>query len=172
MTVAIRPEQITENSCLIDVRSPREFASSYIEGAENIPLGDLKERCSQLGDKGDLVIVCASGTRAKTAQKILESQNISCRVLEGGMSAWTRAGRPVQGSGNAGLSVERQVRVIAGFTAALGGGLSIWVNPWFGLLPLMVGFGLLYAGITDQCPLAMVLSKLPYNSRKPSCCAS
>lgn len=169
---AIRPEHVTENSCLIDVRSPREFASGYIEGAENIPLGELERHCSRLCEKDDLVIVCASGTRAKSAQKILRDRDIPCRVLDGGMSAWSRAGRSVQGSGGGGLTVERQVRVIAGLMAALGGALSIWVNPWFGLVPLLVGLGLLHAGITDQCLLAFILSKLPYNSQKPPCCAA
>jgi hypothetical protein len=45
----------------------------------------------------------------------------------------------------------------------VGGILAIGVSRWFGLLPAFVGAGLVYAGITDRCGMAMVLGKLPYN---------
>jgi hypothetical protein len=41
--------------------------------------------------------------------------------------------------------------------------LAIAVNPWFGLVSAFVGAGLVYAGITDRCGMAMLLGKLPYN---------
>ena len=56
-----------------------------------------------------------------------------------------------------------QVRIAAGALACAGGVLALTVSPWFGLLPAFVGAGLVYAGITDRCGMAMVLAKLPYN---------
>ena len=40
--------------------------------------------------------------------------------------------------------------------------------PVFGLLPTFIGGGLVFAGITDSCGMAMMLSKLPYN--RPATC--
>ena len=47
--------------------------------------------------------------------------------------------------------------------ACAGGVLALAFSPWFGLLPAFVGAGLVYAGITDRCGMAMLLGKLPYN---------
>jgi hypothetical protein len=85
-------------------------------------------------------------------------------VLEGGIVAWQDAGRAVV-EGKAHMSLERQVRIAAGALACLGGVLAVTVSRWFGLLPAFVGGGLVYAGVTDRCGMAMVLAKLPYNRR-------
>lgn len=37
------------------------------------------------------------------------------------------------------------------------------MNPLLGLLAAVVGGGLVFAGLTDTCMMAMVLAKLPYN---------
>lgn len=61
------------------------------------------------------------------------------------------------------MSLERQVRIAAGALASVGGALAVAVSPWFALVPAFVGAGLVYAGITDRCGMAMLLGKLPYN---------
>ncbi|WP_228281742.1 YgaP-like transmembrane domain [Rubrobacter marinus] len=83
-------------------------------------------------------------------------------VLEGGMGAWVAAGKPVE-RGRGRISMERQVRIVAGALAAAGGVLALTVSPRFGALPAAVGAGLVFAGVTDTCGMASVLSKLPYN---------
>lgn len=42
------------------------------------------------------------------------------------------------------------------------------MSPWFGVLPAFVGGGLVFAGVTDTCGMAALLSRLPYN-RAASC---
>jgi hypothetical protein len=44
------------------------------------------------------------------------------------------------------------------------------VNPWFALIPLVTGCGLLFAGLTGFCGLALLLAKMPWN--KTSTCSS
>lgn len=78
------------------------------------------------------------------------------------MNAWLAASKPAR-FGPKRMSLERQVRIIAGAMSAVGGALALVVSPWFAALPLLVGSGLMFAGITDTCGMAMVLSKLPYN---------
>jgi hypothetical protein len=60
------------------------------------------------------------------------------------------------------ISLERQVRIAAGALAA-GGLPALRVDPHFGLLSAFVGSGLVFAGVTDTCGMAKVLTRLPYN---------
>jgi hypothetical protein len=39
------------------------------------------------------------------------------------------------------------------------------VSPWFFILSAFVGTGLLFAGLTNTCGMAMMLSKMPWNRR-------
>jgi hypothetical protein len=41
------------------------------------------------------------------------------------------------------------------------------LNPLFAAVPAFVGGGLVFAGVTDRCGMAMVLSRLPYNRSAP-----
>jgi hypothetical protein len=60
------------------------------------------------------------------------------------------------------MPVERQVRVTAGALAAAGGILAL-ADPLFGLIPALVGSGLVWAGVTDSCALGLLMARLPYN---------
>jgi hypothetical protein len=88
-------------------------------------------------------------------------------VLDGGMNGWLTAGQPVR-RGPRRLSLERQVRIVAGSLAAAGAVLALLVSPLFALLPAFVGSGLVFAGVTDTCGMALLLSRLPYN--RPATC--
>lgn len=61
------------------------------------------------------------------------------------------------------LSLERQVRIMAGAMAATGAVLSWLVHPAFAAISLAIGCGLVYAGITNNCFATLLLSKLPWN---------
>ena len=43
--------------------------------------------------------------------------------------------------------------------------LGTWVNPGFYGISAFVGAGLMFAGITDWCGMAMILAKMPWNQR-------
>ena len=89
-------------------------------------------------------------------------------VLDGGMIAWSAAGRPVR-RGRQRMSLERQVRIAAGAIAGTGGFLALFVNPLFAGVPALIGSGLVFAGITDTCMMGMLLAKLPYNQSAATC---
>ncbi|MDO8535596.1 MAG: C-GCAxxG-C-C family (seleno)protein [Candidatus Omnitrophota bacterium] len=67
------------------------------------------------------------------------------------------------GAANEPISLERQVRIIAGSLVLSGTLLAIFINPWFLSVPLFVSSGLIYAGVTDSCMMGTLLMKLPYN---------
>jgi glyoxylase-like metal-dependent hydrolase (beta-lactamase superfamily II) len=147
---------------VVDVRLPAEYRAVHLEPSLSLPLDELPRRRDELPRDRDLVLVCRTGSRARLAAAELAGSRT--RVLEGGLVAWQEAGHPVI-EGKAHISLERQVRIAAGALASAGGALAVVVSPWFGLVPAFVGAGLVYAGVTDRCGMAMLLGKLPYNRR-------
>ena len=155
---------------LLDVRTPGEYAAVHIRGAYNVPLDTLGEHAAEIRATVEepVVLICQSGNRARLAEEALKSAGMpNLHVLEGGLRGWLAAGAPVQ-RGAARMSLERQVRVLAGALAATGGLLALLVNPAFGLISTLIGGGLVFAGVTDRCGMATVLTQLPYN--RPAGC--
>lgn len=166
MRKIIKAVEIEPHHCLIDVRTPREFEALKVSGSSNYPLGDLEDWVDKLPGKESLVLVCATGIRAQKAQEALSSHGISSLILEKGISEWQSLGLPVELGVQRGLSLERQVRIIAGAIVATGSLLALVIDPLFAIVPAAVGSGLVFAGVTDTCGMAMLLAKLPYNTRE------
>jgi rhodanese-related sulfurtransferase len=153
------------NARLLDVRTPGEYESVHIRGAYNVPLDTLAEHATEIrANVADpIVLVCQSGQRARVAEEALKEGGLrNLHVLDGGVNGWVKAGQPVV-RGAKRMSLERQVRIVAGMLAGMGGVLALSFNPVFALLSVFVGSGLVFAGVTDTCGMAMVLSRLPYN---------
>ena len=155
---------------LLDVRTPGEFESQHIAGAYNVPLDQLGEHGHEIRARvaDPVILICRSGQRARKAEDALAATGMrNLHILDGGMTAWVAAGRPVR-QRTPRMSLERQVRVAAGGLAATGALLALVANPLFAAIPAFIGSGLVFAGITDTCALGMLLAKLPYN-RGASC---
>jgi adenylyltransferase/sulfurtransferase len=76
---------------LIDVREPHELAISHIEGAQNIPLGDLASALSKLDSSEEIVLFCKTGSRSRRALELLVSAGFrKVKNLQGGINAWAR----------------------------------------------------------------------------------
>ncbi|MDQ6718529.1 MAG: rhodanese-like domain-containing protein [Gemmatimonadota bacterium] len=150
---------------LLDVRTPGEYEAVHIPGSYNVPLDTLGEHAAEIrsGIAAPIVLVCQSGQRARKAEAELKGGGLATlHVLDGGVNGWVAAGLPVR-RGAKKMSLERQVRIVAGSIAATGGLLAALVNPAFGYLSAFIGSGLVFAGLTDTCAMGMLLAKLPYN---------
>ncbi len=77
---------------LLDVRSCTEFAQEQIAGSQNVPLGQLPERLSEVPGEGELVVICGSGYRSSIACSLLEGAGREAVNLVGGMAAWGTVG--------------------------------------------------------------------------------
>ena len=78
-----------ENGLLLDVRSPAEFEKWHIEGAQLIPLPDLRGRLDELDRSQPVLVYCKSGFRAYLACRILMQQGFSnVRNLSGGLKTF------------------------------------------------------------------------------------
>ena len=56
---------------VLDVRRESEFNNKHIEGAQNIPLSNLKEKCQDIVQNENLYIHCAAGYRSVIAISLL-----------------------------------------------------------------------------------------------------
>jgi hypothetical protein len=63
----------------------------------------------------------------------------------------------------------RQVQIVVGSFSVAGAILALAVNPWFAAVPLFFGSGLLFAGITGTCGMALMLARMPWNRGQNSC---
>jgi rhodanese-related sulfurtransferase len=151
---------------LIDVREPSEYAGERIQGAISLPLSTFEPQKVPNQGKKKLVLYCESSIRSgQAAQKLLVANFGEVAHLKGGLNSWKQLGYPIQKNKNAPISIMRQVQIVTGSLILTGTLLGAFVSPWFLLLSGFVGAGLLFAGISNTCALAMLLGKLPYNQR-------
>jgi len=80
---------------LLDVREEDEWQAGHIDGAQHIPLGELGERIGELPTGRSIVAVCRSGVRSDAAVRGLRQLGYDAENLDGGVTAWTRAGLPL-----------------------------------------------------------------------------
>lgn len=151
----------------IDVREYPEFAEGHVAGAELVPLGTL-DRVSDGWDRSEaLMLVCRSGRRAEQARQTLAAKGFSAlSVLEGGMDAWAKAGKPLIVAESKPWSMERQVRVVAGSLVLTFFGLGLLTSKKLFAGAALVGAGLVYAGVSNNCMMASVLGRMPWNDPK------
>lgn len=162
---------------LIDVRTPAEFRSVHATPARNVPLDAIKPDavCQNGSTQSDepVYLICRSGSRStKACEQLIKSGYANVISVVGGTEAWDKLGLPVN-RGKGAISLERQVRIVAGLLVLTGAVLGYFVHRYFIGLSAFVGAGLTFAGITDTCGMAMMLAKMPWNQVKeeaPSCC--
>jgi rhodanese-related sulfurtransferase len=151
----------------IDVREYPEFAGGHIEGSELVPLGTLDKTSAGWDRSEPLTLVCRSGRRAEQAREALAAKGFtSLSVLEGGVDGWTKAGKPLTVSTTTPWSMERQVRVVAGSLVLTFLGLGLVTSKKLFAGAALVGAGLVYAGVSDNCMMASVLGRMPWNDPK------
>jgi glyoxylase-like metal-dependent hydrolase (beta-lactamase superfamily II)/rhodanese-related sulfurtransferase len=151
---------------LLDVRSSLEFNEAHIKDSVNIPIDMISAKLNEIGQSGQsYIILCRTGNRSPMAADMLIQSGVSSvKVMDGGITKWQKGKLPIV-KGVGGVSLERQVRIGAGILVLSGILLSILVNPWFLGISLFVACGLIYAGLTDNCMMGMLLMKLPYNRK-------
>lgn len=155
---------------LIDVRTPMEYQELHVVQARNVPLDRLDPAAVMQAREGGrdepLYVICRSGGRGRQAcEKFLAAGFANVVNVEGGTLACEQNGLPVA-RGRKTISLERQVRIAAGSLVLLGALLGWTVHPAFVALSAFVGAGLVFAGVTDTCGMALLLARMPWNQVK------
>ena len=156
--------------CILDVRTTAEVKAAGLPDCLHIPLHELtparlQEEIVKSGKNGSAVyLLCQGGKRAEMAADQLKGQiNAELVVIEGGMNAVKQSNIPLAATGKKVIPLERQVRIVAGLLVITGAVLGTWFNPAFYGLSAFVGAGLIFAGVTDICPMGMLIAKAPWN---------
>ena len=157
-----------QNYVIIDVREPSEYNSEHIVGAVNIPVSTLNaEQFTPYQDK-QIVIHCGGGGRAKKACDFIHQNTpaITPIILTDGFRDWKSAGLPTKTNGKKIIPLERQVQIAIGtliFTFSL---LGYGVSTTFFTINMFIGLGLVFAGLSGFCGLALIIAKMPWNRQK------
>ncbi len=158
--------EIPADAVILDVRNGSEHTEIALRRKHyfvELPQFDAKSFIKDYGlNREKICVLCKSGFRASKAARMLEEAGYpNVAIIKGGISSLI---------GKSGLvyektvmSMERQVRIVAGALVLLGSVLAMSINVWFALLPTFVGCGLMYAGISNTCAMASLLGKLPWN---------
>jgi len=94
----LKAELVKGNVQLVDVRTPQEWSTGHIDGALHIDWfsDDFKSRVAKLDKEGPVRLYCAAGGRSEEAREMLRGMGFKNVLdLDGGMSAWKKAGAPV-----------------------------------------------------------------------------
>lgn len=128
---SIRPAEVQaliargETVDLIDVRTGMEWNGGHAVGARHVPLSRLDPAAvvsQRIGKTDDpIYVICASGGRSASACEAFHRAGFTQAVnVEGGTSAWSRAGLPMERNLKAAsLGMVKQVGVLAVVAAAV-----------------------------------------------------
>jgi rhodanese-related sulfurtransferase len=154
------------NLPLFDVRTPVEFSEVHVPQARNVPLDELQPAALQLQKDQPVYLVCRTDNRAtKAAEKFAREGFTQTVVVTGGTLAWVDAHLPVERGAAKVISLERQVRIVAGSLVFIGVLLGWFVHRAFFGLAGFVGAGLVFAGVTDFCGMGLLLARMPWNKK-------
>ncbi len=85
----LSPNQVSDETRLIDVREPDEYAAGHIPGAVNLPLSRLQNGDFTPPPQGPAVIYCETGQRCQLAAPLLRAVGLNpLSVLSSGASGW------------------------------------------------------------------------------------
>lgn len=159
-----------KESCVIDLRTPIEVASESLPKFIHLPVQDFNferlEQALRVSNQinHNIYLLCQSGKRADIAvAKLPKDLDLNVFIIEGGLSALKEQGILTVQSDRKIISLERQVRIAAGALTLVGSFLALFININFLAIPIFVGSGLMFAGITNTCGMGLLLAKMPWN---------
>lgn len=94
-TVADLPANLPDGMVLLDVREDDEWAAGHAPHAVHIPMGEVPGRSDEIPADGELLVICRSGARSARVVAYLEQAGRSAVNVDGGMTSWAAAGRPL-----------------------------------------------------------------------------
>jgi hydroxyacylglutathione hydrolase len=77
-----------ERLTVVDVRAPQEWRDGHIDGAINIPIGDLSGRLDELRGANVVATICESGYRSSLASSLLARGGVPVVNVHDGIAAY------------------------------------------------------------------------------------
>ncbi len=155
---------LERGAIILDVRTDVECKECSVLPAVNIEVSKLKGDEEVLKKASKIYIMCKAGVRAtKAYQKMPEEIAQKAFVVTGGMDFWLLNGYEVVRGQIPRRPLIQQMQLTVGVLAIIGSVLALFVSKWFAVVPLLLGCGLTFAGLTGICLLLRVLAKMPWN---------
>lgn len=85
-------ELVNKGATIIDVRTRNEYQGGHLRDSINIPLQELRNKLGQISKAQPVILCCASGSRSRSAQKILQANGYT-DVYNGG--GWAQLQRKI-----------------------------------------------------------------------------
>lgn len=95
---------VPAGAVLLDVRENDEWAAGHAAGAVHVPMGQITQRLDEIAGalpERPVRVVCRSGGRSARVTAYLVQQGWEAVNVDGGMRAWSAAGRPMVAESNA-----------------------------------------------------------------------
>jgi rhodanese-related sulfurtransferase len=87
----------SDGPILVDVREDDELRAARVAGAIHVPMSSFADRYTELPRNRPLLVMCATGGRSSAATAfLLRNGWTDVANVEGGITAWQRAGMPVR----------------------------------------------------------------------------
>lgn len=162
------PDVMRAGNCIIlDVRTGIEHRTQALKQSHiHVPLDQLDAaafiKTHNLDSGRPLYILCRAGARAAQAAGAFHAAGFdNVYVIDGGIVNCETCG--IATKKGQGISLERQVRIAVGVLVLSGVILGQLFSPWFYVVPAFCGAGLVVAGVTEWCGMAMLLARAPWN---------
>ncbi len=163
----IDASQLKNDDLILDIRSHFQHALRtlkqphwYMDGRDINPAEFIKN--FGLDGEKTLYILCTSGRKSiEKAREFIKAGFKNVASINGGITEAKRLGVPVLEHIRA--SLQQQVPLTAGTGIVLGLIGGWYLTPWFYLLPLFIGIGLISWGITGECTIEKILNHMPWN---------
>jgi rhodanese-related sulfurtransferase len=88
-----------KKTMVVDVRTPEEVSEGHLAGALNINfLGEnFAKEIQNLDKRKTYLLYCRSGSRTRKAADLMQKSGFKhVYMLEGGITAWKEAGKPIE----------------------------------------------------------------------------
>lgn len=156
--------KLPDDVVVIDIREPSEYRREHIAGSRNIPAAKLGVTDFSADKNKVAIFHCQRGYRTQTAKDAIMACGFKeTYCMPQGLQQWKSCNLPLVCDKTAPIEIMRQVQITAGALVLLGLILGYFVSPMFIFLSALVGAGLMYAGISGTCYMALLLNNMPWN---------
>jgi phage shock protein E len=95
LTAAEFNSMLAGDVVVLDVRTPEEFSSGFIQGAVNLDFkaANFAQQLDSLDKSKNYLVYCAAGGRSSRASDLMQQKGFtSVKTLDGGIGAWEAEG--------------------------------------------------------------------------------
>lgn len=88
-------KEVEAGATIIDVREPSEYSNGHVPNAISMPLSSLGATFTEIPKDKEVYVICELGGRSYSAAEALNQAGVKAISVNGGTSAWQRAGNSV-----------------------------------------------------------------------------